>query len=237
MSKTNCISAPFNFVPVSDKVFFPPWAEQISQDVPFRDALSGTIRLTITAETPMFIRNGSDREDSSFSHLTDASGKNRYFIPGSSIKGEVRSVLEIMSFSKMRVDESAAFAIREISRNTPYEIQRDSKSVRCGWLRQNPAGGGFVIYDCGSPYRISLRRIDEYLGKEVMQSHFLKSSRFDLNKEHDGFDPKSAVFKYHLVEESGHALSDLEGLPFSPDRDANTRGQGNRVFIDLKSGS
>jgi len=237
MSKTNCISAPFNFVPVSDKVFFPPWAEQISQDVPFRDALSGTIRLTITAETPMFIRNGSDREDSSFSHLTDASGKNRYFIPGSSIKGEVRSVLEIMSFSKMRVDESAAFAIREISRNTPYEIQRDSKSVRCGWLRQTPAGGGFVIYDCGSPYRISLRRIDEYLGKEVMQSHFLKSSRFDLNKEHDGFDPKSAVFKYHLVEESGHALSDLEGLPFSPDRDANTRGQGNRVFIDLKSGS
>ena len=139
---TDFIKAPFNFVPVSDKVFLPEWADRISQDVPFSDALSGTIHLRITAETPMFIRNGSDRKDSSFSHMTGVSGKPCYFIPGSSIKGEVRSILEIMSFSKMRVDESASFAIREISnsRNKQYEIQRDSKSVHCGWLRQNPEG-------------------------------------------------------------------------------------------------
>ena len=123
---TDYIKAPFNFVPVSDKVFFPPWADRISQDIPFRGSLSGTIHLTITAETPMFIRNGSDRKDSSFSHLTGASGKPWYFIPGSSIKGEVRSTLEIMSFSKMRVDESAAFTLREIGtkKNKLYDLKK-----------------------------------------------------------------------------------------------------------------
>ena len=46
------IKAPFNFVPLSDKIFFPEWADQISQDIPFSDGLSGTIELKITAETP-----------------------------------------------------------------------------------------------------------------------------------------------------------------------------------------
>ena len=39
------IKAPFNFVTLSDKVFFPEWADKISQDIPFSDGLSGTINL------------------------------------------------------------------------------------------------------------------------------------------------------------------------------------------------
>ena len=57
------IKAPFNFVPLSEKVFFPDWADQISQDIPFSDGLSGTIELKITAESPIFVRNGYNRED------------------------------------------------------------------------------------------------------------------------------------------------------------------------------
>ena len=233
---TDFIKAPFNFVPVSDKVFLPEWADRISQDVPFSDALSGTIHLRITAETPMFIRNGSDRKDSSFSHMTGVSGKPCYFIPGSSIKGEVRSILEIMSFSKMRVDESASFAIREISnsRNKQYEIQRDSKSVHCGWLRQSPDGEGCVIYDHGIPNRISLERIDEYLGRPVMKNHFMAGGNLkeELKDGEDFFDQKSARFKYHLVEQSGRSIKNFH---FSPDQETNTKTQNNRVRFDPNS--
>ena len=42
------IKAPFNFVPLSDKVFFPDWADKISHDIPFEDGVSGTIELTLT---------------------------------------------------------------------------------------------------------------------------------------------------------------------------------------------
>ena len=57
------IKAPFNFVPLSDKVYFPDWADKISHDVPFEDGLSGTIELKITAQTPIFVRNGHTKED------------------------------------------------------------------------------------------------------------------------------------------------------------------------------
>lgn len=57
------IKAPFNFVPVSENVFFPGWASKISQDVPFEDGESGCIELKITAETPLFIRNGHTEQD------------------------------------------------------------------------------------------------------------------------------------------------------------------------------
>ena len=57
------MKSPFNFVPVSEKVYFPDWSEQISHDVPFSDGVSGTIHLHITTHTPTFVRNGHTKED------------------------------------------------------------------------------------------------------------------------------------------------------------------------------
>ena len=99
------IRAPFNFVPLSEKVFFPDWANQISHDIPFSDGVSGTIQLKITAKTPIFVRNGHTRQDAdsknntykSFSKTAD----DKFFIPGTSIKGAIRNVMEILSFGKM----------------------------------------------------------------------------------------------------------------------------------------
>lgn len=96
------IKAPFNFVPLDANVFFPSWQKQISQDMPFDGCLSGTIDVSIKAETPIFIRNGHQQgtEDNSFSNYVEK-GKRQFFIPGSTIKGCIRSVVEIMSLGKM----------------------------------------------------------------------------------------------------------------------------------------
>ena len=128
------IKAPFNFVPLPGNVFFPKWADQISQDIPFYDALSGTIHLTITAETPMFIGNGTDKACMAFASLPDGPGKRRYFIPATSIKGEVRTILEIMSFSKMRLDRSARFAQRDWKNRQLYTIlnPNEQDNIKCG---------------------------------------------------------------------------------------------------------
>ena len=55
---THYIKAPFNFVPLNEKVFFPDWADQISHDIPFSDGESGEIELELEAQTPIFVRNG-----------------------------------------------------------------------------------------------------------------------------------------------------------------------------------
>lgn len=97
------IKAPFNFVPCAPDVFFPEWASKVSQDIPFSGELSGTIKITIKAETPIFIRNGHslNHEDNTFSHVNQ-NGQIQYFIPATSIKGCIRSVLEMMSFGKLK---------------------------------------------------------------------------------------------------------------------------------------
>ena len=154
------IKAPYNFVPLNEKVFFPDWADKISQDVPFEDGVSGTIELKITAQTPIFVRNGHEKSDAdakndeykSFSKTVD----NRYFIPATSIKGAIRNVLEIMSFGKMTQVENASFGLRDLN-NTEYRNQM--RNICCGWLQQ--CGDGFQLYDWGIPGRISVEAIDK----------------------------------------------------------------------------
>lgn len=96
------IKAPFNFVPLDANVFFPSWKDQISHDIPFKDTQSGVIYVSIKAETPIFTRNGHQQgtEDNDFSYFIE-NGKKLYFIPGSTMKGCIRTVLEIMSIGKM----------------------------------------------------------------------------------------------------------------------------------------
>lgn len=96
------IRAPFNFVPRSRFVFFPPWSGKVSMDVPFENAQTGKIHLRLTAQTPIFVRQGQVTNvtpSKDFVHKEDV-----YFIPATSIKGMVRSILEIISFGKLAME-------------------------------------------------------------------------------------------------------------------------------------
>lgn len=205
------VHAPFNFIPLSDQVYIPSWADQISHDVPFSDGVSGKIQLTITAESDIFVRNGQskDAEDNSFSQVSD-----RYFIPATSIKGEVRNLMEIMSFGKMNLDTRAKFAQREWNNTDLYTIKNPNvqRAIRCGYLRKE--GDAYEIVDHGRPLRISHKAIDDWFEVDLLTSHFSRNSHFDINKtkEVDGqtFDPKTAAFKYHLFKDE-----DLENLSFT----------------------
>ena len=112
------ITAPFNFVPLSEKVFFPDWAEKVSHDIPFEDSESGVIDITITAKSPIFIRNHSDDRTNPSSEFCNYNGQ--YYIPGSSVKGMIRSVLEILSFSKMSQFNDDIYAVRDLRNRELY---------------------------------------------------------------------------------------------------------------------
>lgn len=214
------VEAPFNFVPLSDRVYLPDWADQISHDIPFSDGVSGVIKLTITTESDLFIRNGQTKEaeDNRFSRV-----KGRSFIPATSIKGEVRSLLEIMSFGKMSVDPRTKFAQREWDNRELYTIKKKQSTLQCGYLRLS--NGRYEIEDHGQPFRISHKEIDKLLGRKVMEEHFSEHSEIDLNKKvaegvNGGttYDPKTAAYKYHLLEGEK-----LDGLSFSSVKGGNGR--------------
>lgn len=236
------IKSPFNFVPLADKIYIPDWADLISQDIPFSDGVSGYIDLKITAQTPIFIRNGHTREekDSNSSNYQSFSKTNdgKYFIPSTSIKGEVRSILEIMSFSRMRVDHNARFAQREWENKNLYTIIKEQNQIMCGYLRWSSNDSCYYIYDCDKPYRIGMDQIDEYLNKTYgmgtpFRNHFSEESKdkFDIespiviNKDLS-FDPKTAIFKYYLVKDA-----ELNGLQFS------RKSNKNRKLVFDKKGT
>lgn len=156
------IKAPFNFVPLSDTVVFPQWADKISQDIPFSDGISGYFRVNIHALTPIFVRNGhvlgTDKQSEEFSSF-NKTPHGDYFIPATSIKGELRHMIEILSFSKMQHVDNKRYSIRDLQ-NKKYRESFPHNSVHCGWMTIKD-DGGISITDNGIPYRISHQTIDD----------------------------------------------------------------------------
>lgn len=182
------ITAPYNFVPLSDKVFYPNWADQVSHDVPFEDGEDGIIKLTIKNVSPLFIRNGGKRDaKEEYSSYIMIEGSRRYFIPGSTLKGCFRSVMEILSFGKMEQYDKDSFGLqREFGRDNPASNHYKAavKNVQCGWLVYEEEG--YVIYPCS-------KGIQEISHKEL-------SARFPTFFR--GEDHKSAECKQKSLQES-----------------------------------
>lgn len=109
----NAATAPYNFVPQPESILYVeelfetelPWN---SQDQFLANALSGELMIEAKARTPMFIRGerrktaqGWDKKDSRLREEPFKDFHDKPLIPGSSFRGMIRNVLEIISFSKL----------------------------------------------------------------------------------------------------------------------------------------
>lgn len=133
------IPSPYNFVPLSEKVFFPDWAKQVSMDVPFSDGISGIIEIEVEAKTPIYIRNGGDHpddtsrlDDSDYNDFFRVHPGGQYAIPGTSFKGMLRNVVEIASFGKMSKVDDHRYAVRDLHNASLYTNR--IRGVKAGWL-------------------------------------------------------------------------------------------------------
>ena len=129
--------AAYNFVPADARVVFPDWKEQVSHDVPFSDGFSGHMELEVRAETPLFVRDGKDRQ--SFFRLPGG----LYGVPGTSIKGMLRTVLQIASFGKLTPVNDHRYGVRDLHNRELYgkhmaEIRNGQPVplVSAGWLQE-----------------------------------------------------------------------------------------------------
>ncbi len=112
--------APYNFVPLPEKVYPAPCVKKDHFAEYNSEARTGWIDLTLTTETPLYIRCGPDvnkicnHEGTEQDHakLTRTHRHRQNFfhhgnpdcpvIPGSSMRGMIRSLVEIMGFGKMQ---------------------------------------------------------------------------------------------------------------------------------------
>ena len=173
------ITAPYNFVPLNEKVFYPDWAEKVSHDIPFEDGESGVIDITITAKSPIFIRNNEVDESDNRLYYTDANGKKistefchfnkRKYIPASSLKGVVRTIAEIISFSKLKLQDKT-LSYRDLN-NPSYKTKAmDGNKIYMGWLRKD--NNNWIIENLGKvtngETRIKYSEMKDYLSDDIV---------------------------------------------------------------------
>ena len=142
-SQLDKVRAPYNFVPQSARVVHPSWSDLASQDVPFEDGVCGELTLEIEAKTPVFIRGETKKRGGE--HTDDlffTSDEKGFYVPGTSLKGMLRAVLEVATFGKLTRITSDLYGIRDLhSRDVYGKHMADIIAVAGGDRRQGRGGG------------------------------------------------------------------------------------------------
>lgn len=194
------VSAPYRFVPLSPLVVLPDWADRVSHDVPLADGLCGELRLTLTTHTPLCVGGAQDKA------TEREPGKVHFFrtpdgelaIPGSSIKGMLRNVLEIASFGRFSQVEDQRLGVRDIKAEFYMDMAKP-QHVRTGWLKHTPKG--WSIMPC-SVARLHQSDLINYLN--IPESTWLSAEK--------------AEARYALIDQYGksrHIRFDTQSMPDS----------------------
>ncbi|MBD1847415.1 TIGR03986 family CRISPR-associated RAMP protein [Cyanobacteria bacterium FACHB-63] len=158
--------APYNFVELPEKIV-PAQLPLPTHDQYHRGCYTGRIKCQLTTESPLYIRCGFTPADYAefgekpYEQQTEEQRIRRaaFFnnpanskptIPGSSLRGMLRSLIEIISFSKIdRVSAQSKFFFRAVAadKDDPLKAQYNKhipKKVKAGYLEQE--GGEWFIY-------------------------------------------------------------------------------------------
>lgn len=174
-------TAPYNFVPLNETVIFAD--EDFSPDFDEQKGNDGYIDLQITALSPLYIRQslneeqvkrweelrrkGSENEKLEFGHSQDSFYRpagGPYKIPGSSLRGMIRTLYEIVTYSKMTniydrrlyyrslADKSKefkdAYSIPMMSQTQPFYPK-----IKAGYLVRN-RDNSYLIREAVSYHRV-----------------------------------------------------------------------------------
>ncbi|MCL4544238.1 MAG: TIGR03986 family CRISPR-associated RAMP protein [Chloroflexi bacterium] len=185
-------TAPYNFVPFPDRVV---WVDEPPPgDRYHADRYTGVIELVITAKTPLFIGGtrllDADRDEKG-ENAAASDGQRRlnggapieFFaprgsiaIPGSSLRGMLRVLVEIISSSATPFIEKKRFTFRSVASRVDESLARVYRKeyqpdVKAGYLHQNRNG---EFYLCEAiekkgrrfwPVHIE-KRLEEFLGDQ-----------------------------------------------------------------------
>ena len=146
--------APYNFVPFCETPLrrYANAAELPAHDRQDPALLSGSIRVTLTAETPLLVAGAREADDPKRSAEFYRGADGRYQIPGSTLRGLLRSNMQTLGFGLIRPDEDLQ------DRHLFYRIV--GKSSRSGFgelkkyyndllqVRTQKSGGGSFAEPC-----------------------------------------------------------------------------------------
>lgn len=121
---------PYTFIELSDKLIAFKDEDikkyNYSHDVPLgKNTSSGIIEFTLKAETDFIINSGDSKS---------VNIDNKFFIPGTSIKGAIRNVFEILTLSNIKDKiQDSRYSMRDL-RSNDYVLKSDEGKQTSGFL-------------------------------------------------------------------------------------------------------
>ena len=198
--KTNYATAPYNFISLNEEVVASSFNINTEpQDKFYTNKNTGYIDIEIENLTPIFIRDTADNTDKKeFRQINSDfySPTNKYSIPGSSIRGMIRTLVEIFSYSNFEFYDNRnlyyrAFADKAINFRNEYKNTMTSPERKRGGSYKMSAG---LMYKNGLDYYIiagSFKQTKKQHGyrrfwfKELSKGRYLVVSGDMFNKKHE----------------------------------------------------
>lgn len=162
------IGAPYRFIAIDPTVVEPPVAyAELDLSQPHEEgSVSGTIDVGWTAETPICVGQ-PDKNDKQI--VRPMRFGDAYALPGASLRGMLRAVAEIATFSHLgRINGARHYGVRTYeTREMPAGHQHRPQDLKAGWLRRE--NDGWVLRSCepirGYDYGYWLVHFDEILAE------------------------------------------------------------------------
>lgn len=133
-------TAPYNFIPYEPRTVLPHVESAESPD----QCWSGVLQCRLEALTPLLVAGPQARTENGPARKDFFTVNGRYIIPGSSIKGMLRSLVEVLSFSHLRPMNTKSIFWRDVV-NDAYRGQFQGAD--------EPILGGYLIKR-GAKYRL-----------------------------------------------------------------------------------
>lgn len=215
------VGAPYNFVPFPEKLMKYPEKEAPGHDEVFKTSkgenlYSGEISLSLKALTPVFVGSGKKSDNNIEEFYTNA--ENKPAIPGSSVRGLIRSNVQALSMSSYSDDvDDYSLMFRNVASGPKSEKDRYAsilgadtisysdggethslsilKKVRAGYLHNN--GGKYEIYDTG------LDQITLADGKNLEDMNYYVLSERKIAKSYVKSIDQGTPFDYPLFRKNG----------------------------------
>ena len=144
------LRAPYNFVPLNVKVLESPWPEGPDHAAPHERGLCGELTVEWRLETPLLVGGRDNNSPFQFGE------GGPYAIPGASLRGMIRAVLEILSYAHLGAYDDQRFSVRDYDAKTWQDIQKATAQNRlgrlgpplAGWLSKNTSDGTYHLTEC-----------------------------------------------------------------------------------------
>lgn len=183
--------APYNFVPLNKKEAL---VTLLIDDIPegnkyhYQDRNTGWIDVTINTQTPLYIRGTlSETEVLSGKESTDKpdffSPAGTVRIPGSSLRGMIRALVEIVSFGNFNIFDDKRLYYRAVAdmSNLRDEYNNVMSNVFAGTLRKK--GLHYYIRSSGNFEPMHQNTVSKLLGSKFKPFSFHRTK----NNQKDGF--------------------------------------------------